>query len=198
MRQRRDAPRFELPLHGAAAENRAAFTPAVERHDGAAVERGAQIRRRRMSDVMRYVVHARRVEGAEEARQKRRQAPNVIRAQPFIVERGHVVARVRRERRVVAVGDCVEFGCGDPAPLETPGDRTFGQLPCRKRHAGLRVLAACKALLFGRRDDHAVDDQRGRRIVKDRIDTQYPHVRPMPKQRLPKTRSVGHLLRRDP
>jgi hypothetical protein len=40
------------------------------------------------------------------------------------------------------------------------------------------VLAPAEAFFLGRRDDAAIDHQRRRRIVKDRIDTEYTHVLP--------------------
>jgi len=41
------------------------------------------------------------------------------------------------------------------------------------------VLAAAEPLLLGRGDDPPVHDQRGRRIVEDRVDPEETHRRPL-------------------
>src|SRR5207302_7440983 len=49
-------------------------------------------------------------------------------------------------------------------------------LPGRERHRPLAVLAAAETLLFGGGHHHAVDHERGRRIVEDGVNAEHTHA----------------------
>ena len=63
-----------------------------------------------------------------------------------------------------------------PASARHQPHRLLGQLPGRERHRRLAVLAPAEALLLGRRDDRAVHDERGGRVVEDRVDAEHSHA----------------------
>src|SRR5204863_8072295 len=54
------------------------------------------------------------------------------------------------------------------------------QLPGGERYRALAVLAPGEPLLLRSGSHLAVEDERHRRIVKDRVDSEYPHELPVP------------------
>jgi hypothetical protein len=64
-------------------------------------------------------------------------------------------------------------------------DRVERQLPRRERDGPLAVLDLREALLFGRRDDLAVDDEARGRIVERRVDAERPHGASLASTKLP-------------
>jgi hypothetical protein len=86
-------------------------------------------------------------------------------------EAGGVAAQSGVER----VRHDVEVGRRETGRLEAPGRRQLGQFPRRERDRPLAVLAPAESFFLRRRDHMAVNDQRCRRIMEDRIDTQNTH-----------------------
>src|SRR5207245_2907446 len=97
------------------------------------------------------------------------------------------------QRRIEGVGDRVQLAGAYPGLGQAPLRRQFRQLPGRERHRSLAVLAPGEPLLLGGGGHLAIQDERDRRIVKDRVDTQYPHDLPIPQidRANPRVRSVA-------
>ena len=137
-----------------------------------------QTGRRGVRDVVRHVPDLPRVEPGQRAGQELRR--------PLRVRGAQVVPRIGEaellgrpgQRGVERVGHHVDVGRGQPALGEAPGRRLLRQLPGRERNRALSVLAPAEALLLRRRDDLAVHDERGRRVVIDRVDAEHPHTTP--------------------
>ena len=157
----------------AAEQRRSAFAAAVGDHHGRGRVRRGEVRRRPVCDVVAHEADRRRVEaqGLEEAGrpldEERAQAlPRII---------GDAVGLGRRERRVIRVGNHINILRSEPGAPEAERDRLLRQLPGRERDRRFAVLAAAEALLLGRGDDPPVDDERGGRVVEDRVDPEDVH-----------------------
>jgi hypothetical protein len=79
------------------------------------------------------------------------------------------------EVRIEGVCDGVQRRRVNAGRPKAPLRRLLGQFPCGEGHRSLAVFAAAEPLFLGRRHNLAVDQQRGRRVVKNRVYTQYSH-----------------------
>jgi hypothetical protein len=131
-----------------------------------------------MGHVMGDEAHGRGIEAGQGGSEELGRTLGV--GQPEVVPRvvEPLLPRRPRQARVEGVGDGIEVFWAQSGLVEAPAGGEVGQLPRRERHRPLAVLAAAEALLLGRRDDLAVDDQRRRRIVEDRVDTEDSHAVP--------------------
>ncbi len=77
----------------------------------------------------------------------------------------------QKQERIIRVGDVIHVGQGDPGLPQAVVDRMERQLPRRERHRPLGVLAVREPLFLRGRDDDAVTDQAGGRIVIGGVDS---------------------------
>ncbi len=167
----------EFAVDVLAGEVGGAFAAAVGDDDGGVAEGGGQGRGGGVRDVVAHEHHFGLVEAGEGGAQEQRRALGVGGAQrlPLGVEAAAlVVDRVG----VVGVGHRVQVAGLQAGFGQAPGHGLVGQLPGGEGHRPFAVLAAAEPLLFGRCDDPSVDDQRRRRVVEDRVDTQNLHFGP--------------------
>jgi hypothetical protein len=150
------------------------LTAAVQ-HQDRAVTLDREAGGRRVRHVVRHEPHLVRVEpgqrgGEELGRPARVVDPQVV---PRIAqaEAGRVPAQARVER----VRHRVQIAGGEAGRLQAPGGRQLGQLPRGERDRPLAVLAPAEPFLLRGRDHLTVNDQRRRRIMEDRVDTQNSH-----------------------
>src|SRR5262249_54821932 len=80
--------------------------------------------------------------------------------------------------RVEREGDVVDIVCGEAGVFEAVADRPLGKLMRVVEVRLLAVLDAVEPLFLDGRDKLAVDEQRSRRLVIDRIDSKNIHRPP--------------------
>ncbi|MEY9213241.1 hypothetical protein ABH917_002687 [Thermobifida halotolerans] len=165
---------------------------------GAAVRgRGGQSGGGGVRHVVRDVPYPGRVQSGQGGGQERGGAPGVQGAQLLP---GRVLAGAvgDDERGIVGVADGVEFLGPYPGLLQAPPHGLDGQLPRGERNGLLAVLASAEPLLFGRRHDPPVDDERSGRIVKNGVDAEESHQvvpsRLVSDHRLPREALLKHCV----
>ncbi len=91
------------------------------------------------------------------------------------VVKAHVRGRAH-QGRVVGEADQVDIGGAQPGLAQAPAGGHGRLFPGREGHRPLAVLAAAEAFFLGGGHHHAVDHERGRRVVEDGVDAENPHA----------------------
>ena len=191
VRQRLSAQHLQPPPGVAAGQAGLALSAAVADQDAAPGAGHREPGRGRVRHVVAHETGPVRIQPGQRLREELRGPGRIHGAQviPGIIQT-HLLGRAH-QARVIGKADQVDLGGTDPAFREAPAGGGERLLPGGERHRPLAVLAPGEALLLGGRRHRAVDDQRSRRVVKDRIDPQHAHAASPPSRR--ETGGMTHL-----
>src|SRR5829696_6366924 len=180
MRKLLDREHVETPAVPTSREGRRMFVAAIEHQNARAFMRSGVVRGCCVRHMMRDEADARGIEPGKRRLQEPGRSLRIQRSKPFPAVRHDVAVVEGCERRIVAVGDGIQILGPETRLAEAPPRRLLRQLPRGERHGQLAVLATREALLLGRCNDIAVDDESRRMVVERSIDTEDAHVVEVP------------------